>query len=68
LATKAIWSAFPEYELCARLFFHSMHADRPIYLDAEGLAGVMGFLDHNINFSWGARYRLNRPTFKPRTC
>ena len=30
--------AFPEYELCAQLFFHPMHTNRRLYLDAEGLA------------------------------
>ena len=38
MAAKAIWSAFPEYELCAKLFLYPIHGYRRFYLDVEGLA------------------------------
>ena len=41
LAAKGIWSALPEYELCAQLFFHPTHTNHRLHLDAKGLAGAL---------------------------
>ena len=54
MATKAIWSALPEYELCAQLFFHPTHTNRRLHLDAKGIAGT-------VNTACGGRGTRHEP-------